>query len=219
MTLDDITSMIQRGEPFALSRWGDGEWSAILGHGHHNCDGQEYTPQLRQGLAAVLEDQPQYLLGMQALARRRFGDEIDAWLEGRELAFDWIDSGIFHTGSIRGLLAPLMDALSVRGVLMVGPARLGLLALHLTDHVIVPDVDAYDDVVGVLTGEVIRVAATIGPGPVIAISAGMGANVMVHRLAAELPEHTAIDFGSVWEPYVGVGNRRYHQTILDRLAE
>ena len=67
-------------EPFAFSRWGDGEWSAVLGLGAQNCDKQAYEP-VREDLRRVLRDRPVYLIGVQPLAVQRFGPEIAAWLD------------------------------------------------------------------------------------------------------------------------------------------
>src|SRR5690606_3358473 len=39
-----MAERLQASEPFAFSRWGDGEWSAVLGIGTANCDGQAYAP-------------------------------------------------------------------------------------------------------------------------------------------------------------------------------
>lgn len=220
LTLDLVIEKLQAGEPFAFSRWGDGEWSAILGRGDRNCDGQEYTPELRTALREVLRSRPGYSLGMQGLARERFGPEIERWLEAEGLAdLPWSDAGIFHRASSRGRLGPLFDVLKGRSVILIGPKRLtGLSELFpLVAYAEVPDRDAYGSIATWIV-EAFDLAVHAGPKPVVAVSAGMGAKVLIHRLHKALPEHTLIDFGSVWEPYVGHENRTYHRKILERLA-
>src|SRR5512139_2007262 len=110
--------------PFAFSRWGDGEWSAILGRSGATCDGQGYTPQLREDLTAVLVDRPTYDLGLQAFARRRFGGEIEEWLDANGLAPRWVDADVFAHASAAGELGAFTGALAQRAVVVVGPGHL-----------------------------------------------------------------------------------------------
>ena len=220
-TVADVTAALAAGEPFAFSRWGDGEWSAILGHGTRNCDGQEYTPELRRALAGTLRGRPTYRLGIQALALRRFGPEIAAWLAREGLAdLPWSDAGIFHTASIRGELGPVIGALSRRGVVLVGPPRLAALSgrFPVEDHAVVPERNAFRELES-WGAEALRMASRCDPQRVVAVSAGMGGKVLIDRLAAALPLHTVIDFGSVWEPYVGHANRTYHGKVIERLGK
>lgn len=218
-SLAAMVSMLDSGQPFAFSRWGDGEWSAILGRGAQNCDGQAYTPDLRRALTETLRARPAYRLGVQALALRRFGPEIEAWL-GREGLSDlsWSDSGILHTASIRGDLNLVIESLRRRGVILVGPPRLAALSalFPIEGHAAVPDRDAFGSL-GSWASEALRLASRAGPDSVVAVSAGMGGKVLIHLLAAELPSHAVVDFGSVWEPYVGHANRTYHAKVIERL--
>jgi hypothetical protein len=216
--LQDVADAVSTGHPFAFSRWGDGEWSAVLGHGTQNCDQQEYTEELRHDLRQVLLGRPEYTLGMQALALRRFGEEIISWLEERKLSFLWVDSGVFHRASARDQLGPLLAAMRSHEVLMVGPERLRPLGLFAAArHVVVPDESCYDELER-LTDETFKAATRMGGTPLVALSAGMASNLIIDRLHEALPQATLIDFGSVWEPYVGVANRRYHRQVLERLA-
>lgn len=216
-TVEEVIAGISGGEPLVFSRWGDGEWSAILGHGSQNCDGQSYTEDLRETLRGVLRQRPRYRLGIQSLALRRFGEEIEAWLASNGLRFEWVDSGVFHGASISDRLTPLIEALERRSVVLVGPQRLAGLPFSVAAHVVVPDRDAYS-ALGRLYAECSAAMHELGAEPVVAVSAGMGAKVLIHWLSREFSDRTILDFGSVWEPYVGVANRTYHHKILERLA-
>jgi hypothetical protein len=200
----------------SFSRWGDGEWSAILGRGTANCDGQPYEP-LRDSLAAVLREAPGYLLGMQGFALRRFGDEIRAWL-GDVAGIEWISADIFHRDSLLDRMGPIWEAMASRSVLLVGPLHLsGLEALFpICHHVVVPASRCHDSYAS-WSEQAMRLAWDMDR-PLVAISAGMSANLLVHQMALRVPHATAIDFGSVWEPYVGHSNRTYHAKILERIA-
>lgn len=208
---------LQDRTPFAFSRWGDGEWSAILGMSGENCDGHRYSRRLREDLTEVLLAQPSYDLALQGLAMRRFGDQIQAWLARRRLSIDWVDADIFARRSIANELQPLFQALAARQVVLVGPAHLQRIARRfpLAGHIIVPDSNCHDDVVRVVDDTTAHLRGL--EDVVVAVSAGMSANVIIHRLSqGEARHHTLIDFGSLWEPYVGLAIRRYHHRVLQR---
>ncbi len=203
--------------PFALSRWGDGEWSAILGRSGRNCDGHRYTKRLRRDLSAVLVAQPPYDLGLQAFAMRRFGRSINAWLAHRGLSPDWVDADVFARASIAGTLRPLMEALARREVVLIGPAHQIALSqfFPLARHIIVPDQNCHEDVERVVaeTEDALRPFADA----VLVVSASMSANVIVDRIYRNGgSRHTLIDCGALWEPYLGRATRSYHQAVLDR---
>jgi len=208
--------------PFTLSRWGDGEWSAILGMSGANCDGHQYTKRLGQDLGSVLMSRPPYDLGLQQLALRRFGRQITTWLERRHLTFDWVNAETFARHSAADQLQPLIDGLRTRIVILVGPAHLaGLRRLFpVAAHIIVPDVNCHDDVRRVTqesAASLARVTSTAIGGAVLAVSASMSANVIIHRLYVQgFRQHTLVDFGSLWEPYVGRATRSYHRRVLAR---
>ena len=214
--LDRLVARIGAGRPFAFSRWGDGEWSCILGHGGSNCDGHPYSKLLRLDLTAVLLARPTYHLGMQAFALRRFGPAIEAWLARRGLGPTWVDADLFAMASWHDELTPLTDALACRAVILAGPDYLSALSLFkIARHIVIPERNCY-----------VATAATLAatdralrhlPRAVVVISAGMSANILVHRLHAAHPRATLIDVGSLWEPYVGRATRRYHRAVLARL--
>lgn len=215
LTLSPYIEWLTTGVPFALSRWGDGEWRAILGHGGQTCDGQAYTSDLRQDLIAALARRPDYLLGLQGLAIRRFGPAIRAWLAAHALTPRWVESEVFARASLQGKLPRLVRALQGRTVVLVGPAHLRPLAAITPAHVVeVPAANAHADRDRVLAE--LEAVLRLGPkaGPVVLLSAGPLANVLVDRLAPAWPEVTWLDVGSIWEPYVGLATRTYHRDVL-----
>lgn len=202
-------------QPFALSRWGDGEWTCLLGGRGQTCDGQAYTPQLREDLAAVLEARPSYELGLQGLARRTMSPAIQAWLDARGLAPAWVDADVFAHASVAGELAPFCAALATRLVVLVGPGYLSRLRLfRVSLHIVVPETNCHDQVETLVADT--RALLEGLCDPVVLMSAGPTANVLVHRLWTEDPRRTLIDVGSLWEPYLGLCTRRYHQAVARR---
>lgn len=209
---------IRERKPFALARWSDGEWPCVLGRQGANTDKHPYSPELRRDLTQCLLERPRYVMGLQELVPRTIGQEVHDWLEERELWPDWVQGGVFHTASIENRLGPFIAALAERGVILVGPKRLGALAVFpIRAHIETPLFNCHSECERVVE-EAAAAIARLGTEPVVSISASMSANVIVHRLNALHPEATLIDIGSLWEPYVGVANRRYHKKIVERLA-
>ena len=215
LLVSEVADHLRAKTPIAVSRWGDGEWSAILGHGTQTCDGQKFVEPLREALRNVLRGRPQYWLGLQALARRRYGAEIDAWLQQEQLTgFAWCDAGLFHRASIRDELQPLIEALGLRTVVLVGPPHLASLSVFpIARHIQVPPTNAFSTLA--TTIEQIEQALAEHADPVIAISAGPAGKLLVDQFAAR---GTVLDFGSLWEPYVGIASRTYHAKIRAREA-
>lgn len=216
-SIEEMCGKVIGGEPFAFSRWGDGEWRCVLGYQGCNTDHHEYTEDLRRDLTSVLLGAPKYVMALQPHAVRIMGDEIKRWCADNRVETPWADAGVLHTASIRDALEPLLEALRPRGVVLVGPERLGALRLFpVVEHVTVPERNCHEAYADVL--ERASVAILRNPGAVACLSASMSANVLVHHLHEAHPEATLIDAGSVWEPYAGVSNRTYHRKILERLA-
>ena len=90
-------------DPFTFSRWGDGEWRAVLRQnkkGGQNCDGHKFFPKMGVDLAAVLIGRPQYMLGMQNFSMRIYGKSIQRFLERNNLTdLRWYTADVFHHGS------------------------------------------------------------------------------------------------------------------------
>jgi hypothetical protein len=213
------------GHPFALARWDDGAWPVVLGDEGQNCDRHPYTPELRRDLTQTLTDiqahGAPYLLGIQEsfVARAHPANErVHTWMVAADLRIEWVSSDVFHRASIRGELGPLIQAYKDRGVILVGPERLGALKSYfpIRRHVRVPLLNCHAAVEGILrrTREAMD---SQGTTPIVSVSASMSTKYMVHELNKTHPEATIIDVGSVWEPYVGVACRKYHGTIVKRL--
>ncbi len=217
-SLADFTTRLQEHRPFAFSRWGDGEWSCVLRKSGETCDGQKYTTSLRRDLHDVLKSRPKYDLGMQDLALRQMRGEIMQWLKRYRLTYiNWCGADVFAHASCDGSLGPLVAALLERDVVVVGPTYLEALPFPRMTHVPVDAHNCHADFHGVVAS--CRVAIEqYGPkhDVVVAVSAGPSAKVLVHRLHGEYPRAAVVDFGSLWEPYVGHANRKYHRRLRGR---
>jgi hypothetical protein len=214
--LDVYVQRLESGTPFALSRWGDGEWRALLAYAGENCDGHQYSGALRDALTRVLESRPTYELGLQPFAVRTLGTDIAAWLMRRGLHPQWVNADVFHVASIEGRLAPLLTALRERPTLLIGPGYLELRDLFPpAGHVVIPERNCFATYANTLL-ETRLMMDQWGGDLVVSVSAGMMANVLIDDLKKAYPTHTLIDMGSLWDPYVGIVTRKYHRAIVDR---
>lgn len=209
--------MLRLGVPFAFSRWGDGEWAAILGRSGTNCDGHPYSGALNRALSAVLERPPTYLVALQAFAMRQDGAAITAWLARRALRLPWVDADVFAQASLSGTLTPLIEVLRARGIVLVGPDHLeGLRLFPMLGVVRVPSTNSFAAFAR-LQRDLLELLPHVPPQAVVAVSAGMTANLLVDAVHQADAGRTVIDFGSLWDPYVGRRSRKYHRAVLQRL--
>lgn len=217
LLLSDIVDQLRAGTPVAFSRWGDGEWSAILGKSGQNCDGHAYTTELLRDLTQVLEARPTYYLGLQNAALRRYGPEIEVWLAVRKLDLPWVPADLWHQASIKDQLEPFLEVLRAREVILVGPLRVvgHDLPFPRTGTVLVPLVNCHTEVDQVVNKVELFLSAS--PQAIVVLSASMSANVIIHRVHQQYPDATLLDLGSLWEPYVDVANRAYHHDVRARL--
>lgn len=202
---DDICRSLTDRTAFAFSRFGDGEFNAILGAEGANCDGHEYFPDLGQSLRRILSQDPTYLMGLQPLAVMIHGaKQILPFSAG----IRWVLADCLQWALVEGRLGKLFDALAEREILLVGPDHLQELARSQGwDHVLVPTRNcwlAYDDTVRSLKG------ALPGDDRVVLFCASMMSNVLIDDLYSWNPANTYLDLGSILDPCAGVHTRIYH---------
>lgn len=219
--LAHFTGRILRGEPCSISRWGDGEWSAVLGKKGANCDLHQYFPAMGEELRGVLRRRPKYAIGMQPLGYGMFKGEIEAWLAKEKLTdLPWMNADVFHIANHQTRLDPLIKALRRRPLVIVGPGRLrDLYSLFpYAAFIEVPMRDCYLQQDRILK-EIRTILPALGVAPVVSFSASMAANVMIDKLYPEWGNKAFLmDFGSLWDPYVGAVTREYHAPILGECA-
>jgi hypothetical protein len=201
--------MLRSGTPFSFSRFGDGEWNAILDRPGENCDGHAFFPELGADLRqALLSPQP-YVYGMQMRAIRDMGGEIRAFLRKGGISMPWQDADVFHYANNDGLLFPLVKQLRSMKVVVVGPAHLRALSdavFPYVHFVEIPVKNCYLSRSDIEKG-VRAYYESSGPA-VFAFSASMTTNVLIQNLFPLMGATSwLIDFGSLWDVYVGVKSR------------
>ena len=222
-TYAEFLSNLQNNIAFSFARYGDGEWNAILGTKSKkkaNCDGHKYFADMGQELGKILKDCPDYILGMQNLAMRQRGDEIQNFI--KDLNLSWTNADILHNASIKGklfLLFNILKGLSDR-IVIIGPYYLRDIKIKFDykKFIEISEVDCWND-----SDRIVNECAGIlvgNPNMILLFSGSMAANVWIDRLYKHFGQyHSFIDCGSVWDPYIGQDKRSYHKQILAREAK
>ena len=120
LTFELICEDLKNGVNFSWSRWGDGEWSALLQTrpGKANCDGHHFFPDMGARLKAVLESKPEYYLGLQRLGAEQNADNPE-FKRLRDLN-KWSEMELLTRASLRGRLPEMCDAMKDRRVVLIG---------------------------------------------------------------------------------------------------
>lgn len=218
LSLETLLTRIRSKEPFTFTRWGDGEWRAVLGRTEGmNCDSHPFYPQMGRDLADVLKRRPEYLLGMQNLAMKLYGNSITGFLRAHGLSdLVWHDADVLHHGAMHGRLPEILDAVRTNDVLLIGPAHLHVLEskhLNVVHRIEVPSRTAYK-ALGKMVQAALAFLALRKSHTLVAVSASMPAEILIDRLYRQFgQDHTFIDFGSLWDPLAGIYSRRYMRKI------
>jgi hypothetical protein len=234
LPLEWYAEAITIGRPFAFTHWGDGELTCAMGDPGQNCDGHKYFPglslDLRTALMAEVPDHrsPSYFYGIYDLVGSRdgkvglgFGNErgfcgrVLRWFERANISRDFVDGQIFHDSNSHGRFGPIFRSLRNKRIMIVGPAHLRKLneaIIPYISFVEVPSPNCYLQKKRLL--EEIKATIADSSPDIVSFSASMLANVLIHELVMddEFPGTTMIDFGSIWDPYVGVNSRYVYGT-------
>src|SRR6056300_1707650 len=97
MILQDVINKITNDEPFAFSRWGDGEFFNINKVKGQNCDGNIYYEDLGEELKNILLVKKDYYLGVQTLIPFSVN-------ESKKYNQEWVDADVFHKSSMNNTL-------------------------------------------------------------------------------------------------------------------
>jgi hypothetical protein len=206
MNYNDILYNLNNGINFSLSRWGDGEFACILGDKGKNCDKHDYTPELREALLKAWESDKPITKAIQphALKESSVVDFIGDYAVG-----DYTNADLLVKESMALNLQPFFDALSDKWVMLVAPKRFR--DYKFPQILCIPETNCYTHY------NLVKWAITqnIAKDVVILYCASMMSNVLIDDLYS--PDITQIDCGSLFEPYVGHANRKYHKELIKKL--
>lgn len=208
---DDLVYWLKTGKPFSFSRYGDGEWNAILGIGRGaNVDGQTYTPSLTNALRASLTTSAtDHFFALNPIARLCGQENIDQYLASNGLNIKWLNGDMMLEASINGRLYPLVAALRERPLIYVGSNALeDFIGREFpnSSYIAVPSKNSFD----VWPQTAVTITSNASDGSVVAFSNGMATNILISHLRRSNRKLTLLDMGSVWEGYVTSGAKRSH---------
>jgi hypothetical protein len=209
-------SKFRDGTPVTFSRWGDGEWRAAINRVRgKNCDGHPFSPNLLRELQAVLQDKPQYTMGMQPLAVKLYGEPILKFIKDNGLEYvEWSDGDVLHKVAIKKQLGTVIDALRGRRIIMVGSKHLLKLRNGTSfdlpfDFINVGGTSVFDRRQKIMD-EVSAALDKATESCIVSFCSGMTTEIMLHKLYPVYgTKHSLVDFGSLWDPLAGVKSRTY----------
>jgi len=205
-------SMINENKAFSFSRFGDGEWAAILGDSGKNCDGHEYFPEMRDKLReSITKPSGAYFFGMQNYAIKQVGRLIYRFIRKNKVAVSWCQSDVFHHANIQGRLYPFIEAIRKKEIVLVGPGYLHSIDKSLVNYsrlIEVPIVNCFLSI-DEIKDKILNHAAK-SSGAVYALSASMTTNCIIHDLFPEIGKKAwMLDLGSLWDGYLAAGTRSF----------
>jgi hypothetical protein len=204
-----FVDMMKAGKPFSFSRFGDGEWNAILGVEGENCDGHRYFPELGGELGEAIVNKKDYHYGIQYRAIKNLGWGIFRFLRRNGVRMEWCDADVFHYCDNAGTLFPLVRQLRAMKVVVIGPKHLRSIQGKVFDYdhfIEIPEKNCYLEK-NSIRDSVREYYEKNGPA-VFGFSASMTTNVIIQELYPLMGSSSwLIDFGSLWDTYTGVESR------------
>jgi hypothetical protein len=204
MKYDELILKIKNKEPFAFTRWGDGEWLNIRKSPGTNCDGNVYYPDLGDRLEQIVNQKQDYFLGAQDYKKFNLLSDVEKYDKQ-----DWIDADMLHKASMDEQLQDLIEVLKTVEVVYIGNRDLKDLPFVDT-FIAIPEKNVWLYRARVM--ELIKSTLT-DKHKTYLFSAGMATNVFIHDLWNFNSNNTYIDVGSVFDPYVGKNTRSYHNKL------
>lgn len=193
------------GPRFSQGMYGDGEWICIFGReiGRCNAENTIYTAslcnELRQSLQFKHDGSFFFSVPASLETYGRFGEQID-----RVTRMEFVDKDVWDHDVRVGLFGPLIAQLQKMKVCIISNANLRRLEfLRYSEFIELSYPNCYPEI-----EDAARRAIALGSGWVHLISAGLPAALLAQRIHAAVPDAFALDLGSVWDAFVGIGAQR-----------
>jgi len=204
---------INSKDNFSFTRWGDGEWFCTIGKNGQNCDGHKYFPEMRESLNNALNNDKGYYKAIWNLDHGQIKNILNIllpFIKNNNINIDWVNAGIWEDSALSGQLKPLVKSLESRNFVIVSSDKLKKLDIKYTDFISVPSVNCFLDKERIKS-DMIKMTERYDD-VVFGLSSSMATNVIVDELYDEIGDKcTMIDFGSIWDPFVGHIGRSYHR--------
>lgn len=215
---------IAQNKPFAFVRYGEGEikWLVPSLPIKAKRFPSLAQPGVRQALLSTVNwqvDNPKYFIAIQHLWH--FDEKgklkiVDDWIVRNLPKHDWHYAGVFRDATMEGKFYPIIKALrdSELPIILVGPGRLeglsDILPVHL--HIKTHKTHAFQQINDLSA----RILSIVDPA-IFLFSCSFAAKVLIHRTFERRSHSFMIDFGSLWDGYLGMKARPYHPYMTKEL--
>lgn len=209
LSFDGICEKIRNGEHFSLARYGDGEFNAIMVEDGANCDGHSYYPEMGEELANTLLSKPPYHVALHQNAKIQSVTldwlRVNGLIDGAQYA----SNAVFHCATRDGLFDQLWDALKGKRVVIIAPKYIrSQIVVNASKFIEIPGIETYSHL-SQIKSDLDQFDFT---DSVCLICASMTAPLIVDHLHGTYEDKaTFIDFGSSFDPVVGVKSRSFHK--------
>lgn len=203
--LQFFADKMNRGEPFSIGRYGDGELFCMEGREGGNSQGCEYTPELRADLLRSLDhkDEFYHLVSSTMLPadKIRFAPFMKQGVE-------WGDTEIFPEGIKSGEMKNFFDAARKHKIIVISSKEKRKLPIPYSHFIETPYCNSHAEKARII-GEI----QSYGQPGVYLFSCGMAAGVFTYDLYGSLPSSWFLDIGHVVDPLIGVTSRGYLEEL------
>lgn len=218
---DYYISELKKGNYFSFTRWGDGEWLCTSGENRpkeaagHNCDFHLYFPDMAKDLQKALRSDKDYHKAIWPTTHGQIRKNLPlimSCLDGVEV--EWSNAIVWEDLVIREGVDKMVNQLKEMNFVMVSESSKKQLDF-LTDFIEVPSKNCYLEKERIKDD--MKTMVKKYPNVVFGMSASMATNAIVDELFDEIGDKCwMIDFGSIWDPFVGKHTRSYHREYLKK---
>lgn len=215
LQIEFFQSRLERRNPIAYVRYGDGEFNAILGKKGENCDHHEYFPAMGEELANTLlhprRGKYMYGIGPKAARNVELRDEVGTWVEVNTTDIRWNTSEVFLQASLDGRLGGLVAEMRRHKILWLAPDHMTKFLLREARwlHLTAPSRNAWLDKKALKYSVEWMLLHHKGIDAVV-FCAGMVSKILIWELFPEWGNRVQLwDMGSVFDMYCGVDSRSY----------
>jgi len=210
--VDFYLNKLKEGEFFSFSRWGDGEWLCATGSSGMNCDRHIYFDELKRGLNnALINDKGYYkaIWDFEHGQIKRVLNIILTHVNQLDVKTDWVDAGIWENLVLVGGIEKLKEQLENMNFIMISNNDKRRINLKYVDFIEIPKINCFLEKERI-KNDILEMVNKYDK-PVFGLSASMATNVIIDELYDEIGNKCwMIDFGSIWDPFVGINSRSYH---------
>lgn len=199
---------LNNNEPFSVAHYGDGEWQCIFNtiekRFRANCEGTEYTPELSKAMRNSLDFKsdnfyfatPDVFLDKEY---KFFSDNID-----RITDIKFVDKQVWNKAMYKAELYPLISALRKKNVCIISNKMMrGLSFLNYDKFIEIDYPNCFHQV-----EDVAKQILEYGKEGVYIFACGVPASLFIQAVHGKIPNSWFIDFGSIWDGFVGIGGQR-----------